>query len=296
MPHLFCVTAFGPAATRWFSFVMAANKNVYVSHGSYPLDSVTNGSFESEKALLNQPINADAVTRGREADNTVKRTPLTELYQCYQRQFPNYVAYGNVHSFVLHELFNKPELESLDVSIFNIIRNPINYINSHTQLVCDADKFAPELNQHYDNFYQNQFVKEFRQFEEHFSGFDSQNKELLGFVLSCYTIKRQSKDLIHFDGQVKNFLMEQLTKDTKYCCDALEEITNESYPEELIMPFISGGALNSHKKNKTSSAQDRYNSWSEQQKSIFHYIVSLDDLAIYEKNGYDLSFISTPSE
>ncbi|WP_067099909.1 hypothetical protein [Marinomonas atlantica] len=287
----FCVTANGPAATRWFSFVLASHSEVYVTHGSYPLDSVIEGSYDDEKAMLQAPINSDAVTRGRLAERFIKTTPLDELYDEFRTRFPNYTTYGCVHSFVLHELFNKPELYNLNLTLRNLIRNPINYIASHTKLVVDAQSFSEELHEHYSRFYEKQFLTDYPQFLQHFPEFDTDNIELIGHVLSCYTIKRQQADLNQFDGKVDNILMEKLVSDVDYLQDACEKVTGLSYSVEQLTPFITGGALNSHRKKGPSSAQTTYASWSPLQKSIFNYLLDEKDLMIYQANGYDLSFV-----
>ncbi|TDO96248.1 hypothetical protein [Marinomonas balearica] len=291
MKKNYCVTANGPAATRWLSFVLASNKRTFVAHGSYPLDSVVNGSYESEKALLSAPINKDAVTRGREAERFIKTTPLKELYEHFKTEFPGFENYGCVHSFVLHELYNKPEIHEMDLTVFNLIRNPINYIASHTKLVTDAHLFAEELHNHYSSFFEKQFLEEFESFPEQFPDFDSNNMEHRGHVLSCYTIKRQQQDLHNFEGVIDNILMEEMTSDIEYLKKYCEMITGLQYSYQSLESFISGGALNSHRRKASSKAEDTYTNWTKLQKDIFHHILDESDLCIYKKNGYNLDFL-----
>lgn len=287
----FCVTANGPAATRWFCFVLASHPEVFVTHGSYPLDSVIAGSYKDERALIQAPINVDAVTRGRITERFIKTTPLDELYAEFRRQFPHYQVYGCVHSFVLHELFNKPKLFDLDLTIFNLIRNPINYIASHTQLVIDAKVFAEELHKHYTRFYEKQFLADYPEFLAKFPEFDPSNIEHIGHVLSCYTIKRQQSDLNHFKGIVDNILMEKLVSDIDYLRSACNKVTGFSYETEQVLPFISGGALNSHRKQGGSSGENIYRKWSKLFKQIFNFLLDEEDLSVYQTNGYDLNFV-----
>jgi len=292
MSNLFCVTANGPAATRWLSFVIASNPAVFVAHGSYPLNSVVDGSFQEEKEMLQLPINSDAVTRGRLAEKQVKRTPLKELYSLYKEDFPKYKTHGNVHSFVLHELHAKEGLRELNLNIYNLIRHPINYIASHTQLVMDADSYAPELRLHYELFFTKQFMKDFSNFNTDFSEFDIGDTHLLGHLLSCYTIKRQQVDLNLYKGEIKNLRMEDLVSNSLILKDTCEKITGQLYDEDEVAKFISYGSLNQHRKSKRQSTENIYNNWSQQKKDIFNYILSPEDLSIYKENDYDLSFLS----
>src|SRR5215468_7103295 len=93
-PSYFAVTTPGLTATRWLSHVLASHPDVYVAHGKFALDSVTNENFAKER----ESATLESLARGNETRAFYEKRPLEEVFSLYRGMSAKARAHGCVHS------------------------------------------------------------------------------------------------------------------------------------------------------------------------------------------------------
>ncbi|MFT5294333.1 MAG: hypothetical protein ACI9VT_001205 [Psychroserpens sp.] len=275
--NIWAVTSYGYSASRWFSYVLASNHDVFVAHGTYTFDSIIEGDyfFEKDKAK-NQIENLDALTKGRELVQQIKSSSLTDLYNKYQSQYPTYESYGNVHSYVCRELFYKDDYEVVKPRAFHLIREPISFVESHSSGVVSAEKTA-ELKEAYQRFF-NLFIERFPEVVA-CDWFDRNSLEQKAFLLSVYTLHNIAQDEIRYGKQMHTIFMEEATSNLTYLRDTCEMISQKEYNINSLASYINGGAVNSHRhKASELNSHVMFTKWRPWQHQSF-------DLMI-ERKGY----------
>jgi len=136
-PRFFLVTTPGLSATRWLSFVLASHQDVFVAHGKHSLISVMQGDFTREK----RAGDVESFTKGNELKDFYASRSVNEVFEVYQAIMPGARAYGNVHSYTIETLMKavKSEQNLAGIQILNLLRHPVNYIDSHYSMVRSAE-------------------------------------------------------------------------------------------------------------------------------------------------------------
>ena len=140
-PRFFAVTTPGLTATRWLTYVLASRPDVFVAHGKFALDSVSNGDFHKEQ----ETASIDSLTRGNETRTFYEDHSLAEVHAAYQTIKPAAHAFGSVHSYTMHTLVQaaREPAALADLRIVNVVRHPVNLIASHYSLVRSAENHPP---------------------------------------------------------------------------------------------------------------------------------------------------------
>ncbi len=287
-PRLFLVTTPGASATRWLSFALASCKDVYVSHGKHPLNSIINGNFMDE--LLRG--DDKSFTEGRMLADFYQNSSLEEMFCSFQSVMPGAKAYGNVHGLTIIELVKKVQrVEELNsITIVNLLRHPVNYVLSHYRLVQKAER-NPHLYAHYKN---NMFAEVCTKFPEVKLLDCIEEKKLLAFSVSCLSVYN-----LHYDFQYPQFEhvpMESITSDVQKLYDLCYRLTGIEYSRERLEEMIQNGPINRHQNN--TSGQDPlelYESLETWQQDLMHIIIPDEVLDVFESSGYDISMLQLPT-
>ncbi|MCH8293020.1 tetratricopeptide repeat protein [Candidatus Poribacteria bacterium] len=286
-PRFFLVTTPGLSATRWLSFVLASHEDVFVAHGKHSLISVIQGDFTREK----RADDVESFTKGNELKDFYASRSVNEVFEVYQAIMPGARAYGNVHSYTIETLMKavKSEQNLAGIQILNLLRHPVNYIDSHYSMVRSAEKH-PELYHHYKEV---MFKEAMEQYPELvlMENFDS--KELPAFAVSCLSVCNQTKDFAF--PQFKHIQMEKITTDVVALKETCEALTGLVYSTTELETFIKQGSINSHRKKSSSlHPEEVYTSWTNWQQDIAHMMLPADVLDKFDENGYDISMLKMP--
>jgi len=207
---------------------------------------------------------------------------------------PGAKAYGNVHSYTIETLMKaavKSEQELTGIRILNLLRHPVNYIDSHYSMVRSAEKY-PELYQHYEEV---MFREAMQQYPELVLMENYGSKELLDFVVSCFSVCNQANDFAH--SQFRHVQMEKITIDVAALQEFCETLTGLEYSKTEFETFIKEGSINRHrKKSSSTNPEDIYASWTNWQQDIAHMMLPAEVLDKFEENGYDISMLRMESQ
>ncbi|WP_206484747.1 hypothetical protein [Thalassotalea sp. G2M2-11] len=280
------VTSYGYSASRWLSYVLASNHDVYVAHGTYAFDSIVTGDYFKEKELAKNKVeNLDALTKGRELIAQIKSSSLTDLYSHYHELYPDYKSYGNVHSYVCRELFYKKDYEVVKPSTFHLMRDPICFIESHSSGVISAEK-TTELKEAYQKFF-TLFIERFPEIVA-CNWFDRNSLEQKAFLLSVYTLHNIAQDEIRYGPQMQTIHMEKAISNIQYLRDTCEAITLHEYDINTLQTYVDGGAVNNHRnKNNSINSHKIFANWKAWQHQAFDFIIEQKNYAqCFHKMGY----------
>ena len=281
----FLVTTPGLSATRWLSFVLASQPDVFVAHGKHSLESVVEGRFENERASGD----VSSLALGNVMSDFYRCRTLDEVFETYLRLKPGVGACGNVHTYTLDELSNRfgPAARLEGFRVVNVQRHPVAYIASHASMVRRARDYR-DLHEHYR-----------RMFEEALAlcpelllvGCDDL-REFEVFAVSCYSASRILADL-RWDW-APCVRMEDLTSDVdrlSWLCS--EYLTGAPYDRQRLTRFIEDGPINRHRQGPAgNSANDIYSRWHDWQRDVAALLLP-DELsrAGFAKAGYDVSML-----
>ncbi|GAA5181669.1 hypothetical protein GCM10025771_29120 [Niveibacterium umoris] len=286
MSRDFCVTCYGLAASRWVSFVLASHPKVFVAHGTYELDSIMRGSFDSERTIGKESDNLDALERGRELHRLIKRSPLKALYDQYRALWPQAEVYGNVHSFVPVELYAKPDISEMDLNVVNLLRHPVSFVDCHNTIVLQAQQ-TEELKQHYETMYARQVLPAL----ERDGALDPSayvSLEDKAFLISCFSVVGQAKDLIAHP--MPAFRMEQLTTDGDALAGFCRTVTGFEYDPAALAAFIAKGSINNHRKKEAlRQPAEIYAAWSPRYQRAFEMLIARPYREVFGEVGYPLA-------
>lgn len=281
----FCVTCYGLSASRWTSFVLASNPRVFVAHGTYRLDSIVKGSFVAERPIGKETANFDALERGREAFSWVKSASLKALYARYHEIAPDAEACGNVHTFVPAELYAKSDLDELSLTVVNLIRNPISFVDCHNTVVSHAQQIE-ELGQHYATMYADRVLPRLEaldilDLERYATDPDH------AFLLSCFSVTDQAEDLERYP--IPLFRMETLTSDVGYLADFCRRVSGFAYNEATLERFIAQGAINNHRNPRALREPNAIRAaWPPHHRAAFDALVAQPYGQVFANAGYPL--------
>jgi hypothetical protein len=283
----FIATTPGLSATRWLAFILASHPDVFVAHGHFPLDSVFRNHFRDEKEKGDLP----SLTIGGDMAPFYQSRSVAEVFDAYSALNPDARAMGNIHSYTLDVLMHrveKPE-ELDDISIVNILRHPVSYLDSHFSLVRSAEAH-PQLYRHYA---ENVFSDALRRFPELFLLDCANYREFLAFAVSCLSVCNMERDFnyAHF-RQLRHFRMELLTADARSLQDFCETLTGFNYPLDGLEFFIVEGPINRHRKGRPSTdPQTIYSAWPDWKKDMAAMMISSNLLDRFEEHGYDVGML-----
>jgi len=284
--NFFAVTTPGLSATRWLSFALASNQDVFVTHGKHPLHSIQTGSLEREKNMGDE----ESITDGNLMKWFYENLSLDEIHQIYESLKPDAKALGNVHSFTLQSLSNKIQERPCKspMNVTNVLRHPVSYINSHSNLVKSA-----EGHQLYEHYEKDLFSTALTSFPE-LMLIDCDNySEFLAFTVSCLSVHNLIYDLNVSGPGLSNYRMEDLTTDPELLKSFCEETTGLPYELPILSQMIQGGAINTHKKDATRKTPlNIYNQWEPWQKDICRIIIPRAVLEMFGKNGYEIDMMN----
>ncbi len=247
----FSVVSYGYSASRWLAYALSLNPDAFVSHGTYEINSLYLCSDEKERENEKSGERLDPLTRGR-ADLALKSLTIDALYQKYKQYAPNKLAYGNVHTYVPRELFYKENWQALGLNIFHLTRHPIDFLQSHTAGVIQAEQVS-ELHQHYSQFFElfkSRFPHVIQQ-----PWFDETHSHQRAFILSCYTLFNLAQDLRRYGGFMKSIKMEELTQSPLHLHSTCEALTGLEYSINELTTWSNKGKLNQHQVGKTSNRE-----------------------------------------
>ena len=281
----FSVTCYGLSASRWTSFVLASDPRVFVAHGTYPLDSIIKGNFEIERPIGKETENFDALQRGREAFSWIKSASLKALYARYREIYPDAEAYGNVHSFVPGELYAKSDFNEMSITVVNLIRNPIGFVDCHNAVVMHAKHFA-ELEQHYATMYTDQVLP----YLEALGVLDMPCYATAldrAFLISCFSVIDQAKDIARYPLPL--FQMETLTSDAGYLADFCRKVSGFAYNEATLDRFIAQGSINNHRSPQALREPKAIRAaWASHHQAAFDILVAQPYGEVFATAGYPL--------
>ena len=283
----FLVTSQGLTATRWLSFVLASNSEVFVAHGYYPLSSVIKGNFHREKTIGD----IEALTMGTELKSLYKQKELHEIYKIYHTVMPEAKVYGGVHTYILNHLICNKGSSLSKLKVLNSIRHPVGYINSHSGMVKTASQNYLRTYTIYKKMYEEALVK----YPEIALIDKIEDEEFIAFVVGCLSVSYQINDLMHSEYQ--HIKMERFTVDVDLLQEICRYLTGLKYDEQKLKSMIEVGAINKHRKqgNTTQEPQAIYNSWESWKQDLAHIMLSTKLLDKFEENGYDVSMLRAKS-
>ncbi len=289
IPNRFLVTTPGLSATRWLCFALATRKDVFVSHGKHPLDSIIHGDFAREKGIGD----VESFTLGNKMADFYAQTRLEEVFAAYREIMPQAAAYGNVHAFTIESLMQKirSERDLNGINILNVLRHPVSYIESHYRLVRSAEEH-PSLYQHYENTMLSQALG---QFPELVLLDNIPYAEFTAFVVSCLSVCNLAYDFAF--TQFRYVRMEDLTTDVEALQKFCEYLTGLEYSRGDLEELICQGPINRHKKNSSiKDPRSIYESWTTWQQDIAHMMLPTIVLNKLEDHGYDISMLRMEAE
>ena len=275
----FLVTTPGASATRWVSFALASRPDVYVTHGKFALDSVTQGDLHDERKDGDQA----SLTRGNELRTFYAQRTLAGIFEAYRQFAPTTSVHGNVHNFTIHELLERERLgQSLKgVRIANLTRHPITFVESHTALVRSALS-EPDLGQHY----WNEFQELTSACPEVLLVSCSDPTEAVAFAVSCYGARRSACDLER--RRWPNYRMEDVTSDRAALRQFCESLTGLPYTEESFATVFQAGPINSHHKRPQRDPVETWRNWPSWRQDLFQLFVEARFLDLWAEVGYDV--------
>ena len=281
IPNKFLVTTPGISATRWLCFALKTRKNIFVSHGKHPLDSIEHGDFVREKNM----DDIESCTLGNKTADFYAKSSLSEIFEAYYKIKPDAVAYGNIHAFTIESLMQKADTqEELDgIRIINVLRHPINYIASHFSLVKSSVKH-PDLFHHYEKVMMPQAIQQFPEL----ALFDHvPYLEFMAFAVSCLSVCNLAYDFAY--PQFLHVQMEELTTESIMLKDFCEYLTGQEYSLDELNKLIQLGAINQHEKNPTSKdPKEIYESWETWKQDLFHMMIPVSVLSKLQRYGYTI--------
>jgi hypothetical protein len=275
----FLVTTPGASATRWVSFALASRPDVYVTHGKFALDSITQGDLHDERRDGDQA----SLTRGNELRTFYAQRSLADIFEAYRQVAPTACVHGNVHTFTIHELLERERLgQSLEgVRIANLTRHPISFVESHTALVRSALR-EPDLGQHYWNEFQELTAA----CPEVLLVSCSDPTEAVAFAVSCYGARRSACDLEKH--RWPNYRMEDVTSDGAALRRFCESLTGLPYSEESFAGVFQAGPINSHHKRPKRDPLETWRTWPSWRQDLFQLFVEARFLEVWAEVGYDV--------
>ena len=284
-PHntYFAVTTPGLSATRWISFVLASNQDAFVTHGKHPLHSIQNGSLVREQQMGDE----ESITDGNKMKWFYENLSLSEMHQIFESIRPDAKALGTVHSFTIESLSKKigENTEDFRINVSNVLRHPVNYINSHFNLVKSA-----EGHQLYEHYERDLFNKALTLFPELLLIDCDNYSDFLAFTVSCLSVHNLIYDLNASD--IPHYRMEDLTTNTDLLKSFCEKTTGLPYQASVLNQMIQGGAINTHKKDKNKKTPiDIFEGWKPWQKDMCKIMIPLEVVEMFEKNGYQMDML-----
>lgn len=285
----FFVTSLGMSATRWLCFALRTRKDVFVCHGKHPLDSIINGSFNNEKEF--DDLQAKGITNQRRLFGDINKefyakVSIKQIFETYKKIMPEAIAYGNVHAFTTVPLMNKinSDKKIKNIKVANIIRHPINYIDSHfAQVKSTTYEQFPNIYRHYnDNMFPN-IIKRFPKIKQMKGDSDHEH---MSFAVSCSGIDNMYNFIF---PQIPTVQMEKLTTEVSILKNFCEYLTQVKYSQNKLSQLIQQGPINRHKKKSSPSDPNKiYDSWEQWQKDIFHHMVSDSVINKFIEYGYQI--------
>ena len=131
------------------------------------------------------------------------------MHQIFESIRPDAKALGTVHSFTIESLSKKigENTEDFRINVSNVLRHPVNYINSHFNLVKSA-----EGHQLYEHYERDLFNKALTLFPELLLIDCDNYSDFLAFTVSCLSVHNLIYDLNASD--IPHYRMEDLTTNT----------------------------------------------------------------------------------
>jgi hypothetical protein len=276
----YLVTTPGASATRWLSFALACHSDVYVTHGKFALDSVSQHGLDEE----HRQGDRGSLTRGNELREFYAARTLDEIFAAYREAAPGAKAHGNVHTLTIGELLQREKNgESLEgIRIVNLVRHPIGFIESHTALVLSAEA-QPDLREHYRRVFREAvgFCPEALLVET------DQPVEAMAFVISCYAARQTALDLEC--ERWPNARMEDLTTDVAALSRFCRDVTGLEYPAEELERLVQGGPINSHRaKPRRKDPAAAWHEWPTWRRDLFWLFASPQTFDLWQAAGYDV--------
>jgi hypothetical protein len=282
------VTSPGLSATRWLSFALATNPNVFVAHGKHPLDAITNGDFARERDAAHR----DSLERGNDLRALYESESVEAVFAKYREFKPEASAWGCVHSYTVESLIGavKSPATLASMKVVNLLRHPVNFIASHESLVRSAEAF-PELYQHYTD---RVFRQVLAAFPELALVACPDLKAFFTFAVSCFGVASQLKDLAYFPG-FPCVRMESFTKDSSLLRNVCEDLTGLRYSPGRLEALVLAGAINSHRQSRSEADPVQIvATWANWKRDIAAVMISGAVRTQFEKQGYDLSMLESP--
>jgi hypothetical protein len=279
------VTSRGASATRWIAFVLASNPETFAAHGHFAIDSVVGAEFKKEKSKGD----SESLSIGNAARDLYDENNIAGVFAAYRNVKPTAHAYGNVHSYTLDGLMRHytEDLKALPgLTIANVIRHPVSYIESHVSLVHKAEEH-PDVYRAYSN---DMFPKALRAYPELFLVDCPDFREFFAFVTSCLSALDVASDLAY--KQVRHFRMEALTTEVETLAEFCRSLTGLDYDLGKLREFIEAGAINRHRKSSAGTDElALYQAWPAWKRDIAAMMISSTALARLEEAGYAVGML-----
>jgi len=284
----FLVTTPGLCATRWLSFVLASRSDVFVAHGKHSLESIVHGRFDTER----QSGDRLSLALGNVMSEFYRCRPLDEVFDIYREIMPGALAYGNVHTYTLNEVFNRFGPVGADqrgqlagVRVANVIRHPVAYIASHTAMVQSAADY-PRLRDHYRTMFTEALACRPELLDVPCRG----GEAIEAFVVSCLSASRFLEDFRR--DQAPHFRMEDLTSDLDRLKAFCEHLTQLQYDRQRLAAYVDEGPINRHRKTAARhSPLEIYGQWEDWQRQVANLFLSDELIERFESVQYDVSML-----
>jgi hypothetical protein len=224
---------------------------------------------------------------GTELAEFYRTLSLDEVFARYRAVQPDAAVHGNVHSYTLNTLLERIGSADLGgLSVANVVRHPVTFIESHTALVRGAEKY-PHL---YTRYVSELFFQTLREYPELFLVDCPDVPEFLAFAGSCRSALNVGRGLAreHFP----HFRMESLTSEV----DALETfcrtVSGIHYARDRLVALIEQGAVNRHRRTTAPIDPDEiYAAWPLWKQDIAAVTLTATDLGSFERVGYDIAVL-----
>ena len=295
----FAATTPGLSATRWLSYAVATNKDVYVTHGKHNLKSIYLNDIDHEV----HKSDYSSITDGNNMAWLYNKLTISEVYKLYADLNLNCKAVGNIHTYTLKDIDEKLSSNNnkINIKIINVLRHPINYINSHNALVqkvlkSESNKFNPSITDGtsiYDHYARDMFGEVLSRFPELMLIECNNLKEFISFAVSCFSVYNLINDINITEKYPINFRMEDLTTNVNVLHEFCEKLTNVNYNIDSLLNIVEKGPINKHKnKNLSNDPVKIFRNWSSWQKDILRLVVPSEVTDMYNRYGYDTSMLN----
>ncbi|WP_185153353.1 hypothetical protein, partial [Fulvivirga lutimaris] len=214
--------------------------------------------------------------------------------------------YGSVHVLRLRDLpiiIERFGPSARNYNVVNVVRHPVDLVwSGYGQFL---DLFLYDINELY--WTTGKVLRDGKEFCYQLARkYDLNLGEYnnLAFLGACAVLSSLKLDMdayskldgIHNLNLKKTFKMEDLTKSEKSFSEFISQLCGDDFEasQDYIRAVFNEGVINKHKHdNKKLSPAKRYDQFSMWQKEAFEYFFDFNQLlTMYEKIGYDFSFLN----